>query len=99
MWLLVARAPRQDAPQWMGRRGLAAFEAVVWPAMVFLLVYISPEPLGVFGIVASVAALAASFIRLQRAIWNNHRYWFTTWRWGGVALALILVGAAIKALS
>lgn len=99
MWLLVAREPRQDAPQWMGRKGLAAIDAVAWPAMVFLLLYMSPEPLGVFRTVAAVAAMAASFIRLQRAIWNNHRYWFTTWRLGGVALALILVGAAIKVVA
>jgi hypothetical protein len=26
----------------------------------------------------------------------NHRYWFTTWRWGRVAAAMLLVGAVLK---
>jgi hypothetical protein len=29
MWLLVAREPRPDAPDWPGRRMLAALDAVV----------------------------------------------------------------------
>jgi hypothetical protein len=99
MWLLVAREPRQDAPQWIGRKGLAAIDAVMWPALFTLLIYLSPHPLGVVGLVAAVAAQAASLVRLQQAIWNNHRYWFTTWRLGSVAFALVLVGAAIKALT
>lgn len=99
MWLLVAREPRQDAPQWMGRRGLAALDAVVWPALALLMIYIAPEPLGVFGPVAFATVLVASLVRLRRAICRNHRYWFTTSRWGGVALGLMLVGAAIKAVA
>lgn len=99
MWLLVAREPRQDAPQWTGRRGLAALDAVVWPAAAFLLIYMASEPLGAVGPVAISAVLVASLVRLHRAICRNHRYWFTTSRWGGVALGLMLVGAAIKAVA
>lgn len=99
MWLLVAREPRQNAPQWMGRRGLAALDAVLWPAVAILLVCMAPAPLGVFGPVAAAALLLASLVRLRRAILNNNRYWFTTWRWGGVALGLMLVGAVIKAVA
>ena len=31
MWLLVAREPRPDAPEWPGRRLLAAVDAVMSP--------------------------------------------------------------------
>lgn len=99
MWLLVAREPKQDAPQWMGRRGFAALDAVVWPALALLLINMAPKPLGIFGPVAFAAMLVVSLVRLRRAICRNHRYWFTTSRWGGVALGLMLVGTAIKAVA
>ena len=38
MWLLVAREPRPDAPDWPGRRLLAAVDAVIWPLMWVLLI-------------------------------------------------------------
>ena len=38
MWLLVAREPRPDAPDWPGRRLLAAIDAVAWPLMWVLLI-------------------------------------------------------------
>jgi hypothetical protein len=34
--------------------------------------------------------------RLHRALWENHRYWFTTWRWGKVLGAMLLIGAVLK---
>ena len=37
MWLLVAREPRPDAPDWPGRRLLAAVDAVAWPLLWVLL--------------------------------------------------------------
>jgi len=38
----------------------------------------------------------SGLVRLHRALWVNHRYWFTTWRWGRVAAALLVVGAVLK---
>jgi len=35
-------------------------------------------------------------MRLHRAIWNNHRYWFTTWRWDRIVGALLLMGEVLK---
>jgi len=32
----------------------------------------------------------------DRAIWLNQRYWFTTWRWGKVMAAMLLIGAVLK---
>lgn len=99
MWLLVAREPRQDAPQWLGRIGLAVLDAVVWPLGIVLLIYLSRLPLGVVGPVLMATALALSVARLRRAIWLNHRYRFTTWGWGEVVLGLMMVGAALQMLA
>ena len=46
MWLLVAREPRPDAPDWPGRRLLAAIDAVAWPLMWVLLIRHVPGPAG-----------------------------------------------------
>ncbi|MEI7464992.1 MAG: hypothetical protein WCJ87_06580 [Burkholderiales bacterium] len=27
---------------------------------------------------------------------NNHRYWFTTWRWGKVLAWMMVIGAVLK---
>jgi hypothetical protein len=96
MWLLVAREPRQDAPRWRGRKWLAAFDAVIWPMVGIMLIHTALVPLGIVGPVAIAVALGMSGVRLHRAIWVNHRYWFTIWRWGRVALILILLGAVLK---
>ena len=50
MWQLVAREPRPDAPEWPGRRLLAAVDAVVWPLMWVLLIQHAPQPLGLIGL-------------------------------------------------
>lgn len=96
MWLLVAREPRQDAPQWSGRKSLAVLDALAWPVAAVSLITLSPLHLGVVGPVLMAAVLWLSVSWLHRAIWMNHRYRFTTWRWGGVALGLIMVGAILK---
>jgi hypothetical protein len=96
MWLVVVRESRPDALSWSGRRQLAAVDAVAWPLMWVLLVRHAPAPVGILGpFVFAIAALSAA-MRLHRAIWNNHRYWFTTWRWGRIVAALLLMGEALK---
>lgn len=99
MWLLVARESGPDAPQWAGRKSLAVLDAVAWPLLAVLMVFQSGVPLGVVGSVLAVAAFALSVARLRRAIWLNHRYRFTTWRWGGVVLGLIWLGTTLKMLA
>jgi hypothetical protein len=95
MWLLVAREPRQDAPQWAGRKTLAVLDAVAWPLATVVLLFLSRTPLGVVGPVLMAAALVLSAARLRRAIWLNHRYRFTTWRCSGMVLGLMMVGAVL----
>lgn len=96
MWLLIAREPRPDAPDWHGRRLLAAIDAVAWPVLWVLLIRHAPLPVGVVGPVVTAVAVLLGLGRLHRALWVNHRYWFTTWRWGQVAAALMVVGAVLK---
>jgi hypothetical protein len=96
MWLLVTRHPRPDAPTWPGRRWLAALDATVWPLLWVLLMHHLPAPVGLVGPVVNAVATLSAMGRLRRALWLNHRYWFTTWRWGKVAGALLLMGAVLK---
>ena len=96
MWLLVAHEPRPDAPYWPGRRLLAAVDAAMWPFMWVLLLSHAPKPVGLIGPFVAAVALLCALGRLHRALWVNHRYWFTTWRWGRIAAAMMLMGVVLK---
>ena len=98
MWLLVVREPLPDAPYWPGRRVLAALDAAGWPILCVLLIRHAPQPVGLLGPVLTAVALLYGLGRLHRALWENHRYRFTTWRWGRMAAVLLLVGVVVKAL-
>ncbi len=96
MWIVITRTPRPDASIWPGRKGLAAIDAVVWPLLWVVVVRHAPAPTGLIGpVVSAIAALSAT-MRLHRALWANERYWFTTWRWGKVAAAMLLMGWVLK---
>jgi hypothetical protein len=98
MWLLVAREPLPDALYWPGRHLLAAVDAAVWPILWVLLINQAPAPVGLVGPFLSAVALLCALGRLHRALWVNHRYRFTTWRWGRVAAAFVLVGWVMKVM-
>jgi len=96
MWIVFARAPRPDAAYWPGRRWLAAIDAMVWPILILWAVVSIPGGPGVAKPVLGAIALLFAFARLVRAIWSNHRYWFTT-SWTLRALAvLLMLGLALK---
>jgi hypothetical protein len=92
MWMLFARAPPPDAPYWPGRRWLAAIDAVVWPGVLWAALNQIP------GLPALVMALmmASAARRLSIALLANHRYHFTTWRWGRVLAWMLAFGALLK---
>ena len=96
MWLMVAREPRPDVPYWPGRRLLAAVDAAVWPLLWVLVLSHAPKPVGLVGPLVAAVALLFALDRLHRALWINHRYRFTTWRWGRIAAALLLMGVVLK---
>jgi hypothetical protein len=96
MWLLVARTPPPDSAYWPGRRWLAAVDALAWPLLWVLLFRHAPVPVGIVGpVVIALSVLFATY-RLRRALSVNHRYRFTTWRWGRVVAALLLMGVLLK---
>jgi len=96
MWLVLTRAPLPDAPYWPGRRLLALVDAAGWPVGWIALAAHLPQPTGIAGpVIIAFAALCALW-RAHRALWLNHRYQFTTWRWGRVVLGLLLFGLVLK---
>lgn len=99
MWMLIGRTTAPDAPYWPGRRCLAAIDAVAWPGALAFALHAVPQKLGVIGPLFVVVALLVSTRRVYRALFANHRYRFTTWRWAHVAAALSLVGFVLKMLT
>lgn len=75
---------------------LAAVDAVVWPAVWIAVIAAVAVPTGVVGPVVVAACVLSALGRLRRAVWENERYWFTTWRWGRVAMVVWLVGVVMK---
>jgi hypothetical protein len=96
MWLLVTREAPPDAPYWPGRCLLATLDAVVWPLLWVVLVQHAPKPVGIVGPFVTAVALLCAVGRVHRAMWANHRYRFTTWRWGRIAAAMVLMGEVMK---
>lgn len=96
MWVMWVREAKPDAPYWPGRCRLAAIDAVVWPLLwVAGAAYWRPH-LGVIGAVVIALALLSLCSRLHRALLDNGRYRFTTWRWGQFVLLLWVVGAVLR---
>ncbi|MDZ7590510.1 MAG: hypothetical protein U5L05_07380 [Rubrivivax sp.] len=64
-----------------------------------LAVAYAPMPAGLLGrtVLAVIALIALD--RCRCALWANHRYRFTTWRWGRVVALLLVVGSALKLAS
>ena len=96
MWLLVAREPRANAAYWTGRRWLAAIDAVAWPLFWVILVSQIDAAVGIVGPMIVAVSLLFSVKRIHRAVWVNHRYWFTTWHWGRILGALMVIGTVLK---
>lgn len=96
MWMVIVRQPKPDAVEWPGRRLLAAFDAVIWPMVWVWLVHRAPVSTGVVGQFVTAVSLLCALSRLQRALFDNTRYWFTTWRWGRVVVGVWLVGVAMQ---
>ncbi len=96
MWLVIAKEPLPDKAYWPGRIWLAVADAVAWPVLWTTLVLRAPMPTGLIGPVIVALAVLFGLSRLQQAIWANHRYRFTTWRWARVAAGIILIGLVLK---
>jgi hypothetical protein len=97
MWLVLTRAPLPDAPYWPGRRLLALVDAVAWPAAWVVLATQLPKPVGIVWPTIVALAVLSAIGRALRAGWQNHRYHFTTWRWGRGVAVMLLIGLLLKA--
>lgn len=95
MIVLIQREPRPDAPYWPGRRLLAAIDAVGWPLACVTLAHQYPQAAGAVFMVTVVAVMCA-FFRLCGAIFNNHRYWFTSWWVARLFALLVLICFVMK---
>jgi hypothetical protein len=96
VWMLWARAPPPDASYWPGRRGLAAVDAVLWPVLWVLMGTQIPSPIGLVVPLLGAVAFVCALNRLYRALWINHRYRFTTWRWVQIFAVLLLVAVVLR---
>lgn len=96
MWVIFARAPPPDVQVWPGRRVLALVDAVAWPAAWAAWLLGLPVPLGLAGQFALAYCGVAALRRAIRAAVQNHRYHFTTWRWGRWLLLALAFGYALK---
>lgn len=96
MWMLLARAAPPDAPYWPGRRWFAALDAIGWPMFWLTVLAGVPVRTGLVGAVLATLAVIVGLHRLRVALWHNHKYRFTTWRWGRLLFALLVFGVTMK---
>lgn len=96
MLLLIARPPMPDQPYWPGRRLLAAIDAAAWPLLWVMWFSRMPLPTGVVGLLIMAVAMVFALRRVHQAVGCNHRYRFTTWRWGRLLAILLVIGWALK---
>lgn len=96
VWMVYVREHKPDMPHWRGRRRLAVLDALGWPLLGLILLQRVNVPMGIVGPMLQVCLAFAALARVWRAAFENHRYRFTTWRWGRLAAALWLLGALMK---
>lgn len=77
---------------------LAAIDAIAWPALWILAINHAPVTTGIVGPLVTAIAVLSALRRLHKAMTANHRYRFTTWRWGRVAAALLVIGVLLKVM-
>jgi hypothetical protein len=96
LFLFLRREARPDAAYWPGRWSLAALDAVAWPAAWVIGARFLPSKGGIAGAFLVAFCTIAAVHRLRLALRANHRYYFSTWRWGRIGLALLLFAYALK---
>ena len=96
MWLVFERTRRPDAAYWPGRQVFAALDALAWPlAWVAATLHVR-DRCGIVGAMVVVVATLQALRRVRRALRENHRYFFTTWRWARIVSIALLVGWLMK---
>lgn len=96
MWILIARAPRPDAPYWRGRRTLALVDAVFWPILVATGLNHLALSAGLAGSVLMAACVLIGARRVSIAMWDVGQYRFITARIAVPLVVLLAIGAVLK---
>lgn len=96
MLFMIARAPDPDAIVWPGRRLFAVVDAVAWPCLWAFVVLAVPAHTGSVGSAVVAIAAFAALSRVGRALLENERYRFTTWRWGRPMVAVLFIGLLLR---
>jgi hypothetical protein len=99
MLLFMTWGPRPDAAVWPGRRLLAVLDAIAWPATMTIAVVANSDQFGVIGLLVAAVAPVLAVRGAWMAMFQNHRYAFTTWCWGRSVLLLLAIGLALKAFT
>lgn len=97
IWVEFVRSPLPDAQVWLGRHVLALMDAIAWPVAWATLAVRLPMAGGVVGYCALALYAVAALLRANRAVTHNHRYHFTTLRWGRRLAVVVVLGYALKA--
>lgn len=92
----MTRKQRPDTVYWRGRRLLALLDALAWPTAWVAIILLSPYRLGLIGATALVLLMFSAMRRSRRALWRNHRYRFSTVKWGRLLLWAVLISAILK---
>lgn len=95
MWIVYVRE-RSYAAHWTGRRRWGALDAIAWPLGWIVLAQGLPPASGALRPLIVAICIVAAMLRLRRALCENHRYWFSTWRWGRILLATWLAGIVMR---
>ena len=74
-------------------------DALAWPALLILALRTAPFSTGIFGLTALALTVLIAARRLERAVARNHRYRFTTLRWGTYFLLLVSIGIGSRLMS
>jgi len=96
MLVVMAREPRPPVEVWLGRRWLAAVDALLWPTLWIAGIAVAPFQTGLAGeLLVALAALLA-IARLRTAVFKNEHYRLTSVRWGKPIAALVLVTVSLR---
>jgi hypothetical protein len=79
-----------------GRRWLAAVDAVAWPGAVWVALSQVADRGGLFLTFVMALLVVSAARRLFTALFANHRYHFTTWRWGRLLTWMMALGMLMK---
>lgn len=96
MFVFLTRIPKPAAAYWPGRRWLAALDAIGWPALCFVGIWIASAETQSAVLAFAAVLVCVGMARLWRAVFHNETYWFITWRLLKILGGLAIIGLILK---